>query len=182
MINNTNLSSSALGFIQCKLVRNSDHIPVNFEIIESNCVFNELFKIDKKPDEKLLISDINPSFFSENIHWIPFFDELMKTGVSRNLEKFDRYLNKWFQINAFQNQNDTFSLLFQDITDQKINADALKTFTTFNTKNIDYNYIAEKAKEISGAKYVIFNKFIENTKTNRCVGVSQFQGKLEKAF
>ncbi|MDX9891271.1 MAG: response regulator [Bacteroidales bacterium] len=182
MINNTNLSSSALGFIQCKLVRNSDHIPVNIEIIESNCVFNELFKINKKPDEKLLISDINPSFFSENIHWIPFFDELMKTGVSRNLEKFDRYLNKWFQINAFQNQNDTFSLLFQDITDQKINADALKTFTTFNTKNIDYNYIAEKAKEISGAKYVIFNKFIENTKTYQCVGVSQFQGKLEKAF
>ena len=59
MINNTNLSSSALGFIQCKLVRNSDHIPVNIEIIESNCVFNELFKINKKPDEKLLISDIH---------------------------------------------------------------------------------------------------------------------------
>lgn len=176
------LSNSPLGYLLCRVIRDENNTPTDLEIIEINAAFEELFQMKSDTISGELVSNIDPHYFSEHPNWIPFFESISKTGVSTYFEQYEKMLKKWFNINAFYNKDGCYTFLFQDITDQKIISEALERFTAFNINNIDYNYIAEKAKEISGAKYVIFNKYLEFSNSYQCVGVSQFQENLEKAI
>lgn len=176
------LSTSPLGYLLCRTIRNENNALIDIEIIEINTAFEQLFQMKSETIAGELVSNIDPHYFSEHPDWIPFFEGISKTGISTYFERYDKILKKWFNINAFYNKDECYTFLFQDITDQKIISEALERFTSFNLKNIDYNYIAEKAKEISGAKYVVFNKYIDFSNSYKCVGISYFQESLEKAI
>jgi len=178
----TMLSNSPLGYLLCRVIRDENKTPTDIEIVEINAAFEDLFQMKSETIAGELVSNIDPHYFSEHPDWIPFFESISKTGISTYFEQYEKMLKKWFNINAFYNKDECYTFLFQDITDQKIISEALERFMSFNIKNIDYNYIAEKAKEISGAKYVIFNKYVESSNSYKCVGISQFNESLEKAI
>lgn len=178
----SSITTSPIGYLLCKLVRNEENTPVDIEIIEANKTFEDLFNSKSKIFPGQLISKINPVFFIEYKNWIHFFETVLLDGSYKKTEKFDPFLKEWFSINLFSLKNEEITCLFQNISAQKMIAEVLEKFTTFNSQNIDYNYIAEKASELTGSKYVIFNKYIENSKTYKCLGIFEFKGKLGKAI
>ena len=178
----TMLSNSPLGYLLCRVIRDENNTPTDIEIVEINAAFEDLFHMKSDTISGELVSKIDPHYFSEHPTWITFFESISKTGISTYFEQYEKLLKKWFNINAFYNKDGGYTFLFQDITDQKIISEALEKFTSFNYNTIDYNYIAEKAKEISGAKYVIFNKYLDYSNTYQCAGISQFNESLEKAI
>lgn len=178
----TMLSTSPLGYLLCRIIRDKNNTPIDIEIIETNSAFEGLFQMKSETISGELVSNIDPHYLSEHPDCFPFFESISKNRVSSYFERYEKMVKKWFNINAFYNNNDCYTILFQDITDQKIISEALEKFTSFNINNVDYNYIAERAKDISGAKYVIFNKYIEYSNSYRCIGISKFNESLEKAI
>jgi PAS domain-containing protein len=174
------IKTSSIGYVFCKIVKNSDQNPIDLEIIEVNSALENEFQLDAKAITGSSFSTIEPRFFQENKEWISTFDQISSEFNTKYVEKFDDRLKKWISISAFSNQGGYITFLFQDISERKILPEILKVFTSYNYQNVDYNFIAQKAKEISGAKYVIFNKYIENSNTYKTTGISELNNTIEK--
>jgi PAS domain S-box-containing protein len=174
------IKTASLGYVFCKIIKNDAFFPVDIEIVEVNNAFEKLFQVEARQIIGKSFSLLENNFFDENKNWILSFEKINNEFNSKYFEKFYDRLKKWYSINAFSNQSGFITLLFQDISERKLLPDILKIFTSYNYKNVDYNFISEKAKEISGARYVIFNKYNEDSQTYCSLGVSHFSESIEK--
>ncbi len=174
------IKTSSIGYVFCKIVKNSEQNPIDLEIIEVNSALENEFQLDAKAITGSSFSIIEPRFFQENQEWICTFDQVSSEFNTKYIEKFDDRLKKWISISAFSNQGGYITFLCQDISERKILPEILKVFTSFNYQNVDYDFIAQKAKEISGAKYVIFNKYLEINNTYKTIGFSDINNSIEK--
>ncbi|MFP4548826.1 MAG: PAS domain S-box protein, partial [Fidelibacterota bacterium] len=79
-------------------------------------------------------------------------------------------------------QKEYFVTIFTDISAQKIISEIAAKFNEFNAESLDFNYIADKAREISGAKFAVLNKFDKNGRDFSTVAFSGMNQHLKKGI
>jgi PAS domain S-box-containing protein len=101
-----------------KMIYNQKGKPVNYILLESNNVYDNIHsfkhvRIGKKATE------FNSKLKDDTIDWIGVYDKVATTGGPEHFETYCKPDNKWYQIYIYSPKKTFFVSVFRDITKQK---------------------------------------------------------------
>ena len=71
------------------------------------------------------VTEVLPGIETDPADWISKYGDVALTGKEIRFEQYAEQVGKWFSVLAYQNQTNQFATVFQDITSQKMAADAI---------------------------------------------------------
>ena len=105
-----------------KMVFDKDGAPVNFILLESNKIYDDIHSFKRQRIGKKA-TQFNPKIKNNSIDWIGICGRVATTGVPEHFETYCKPQNKWYQVYAYSPKKTYFVSVFMDITEQKqINA------------------------------------------------------------
>jgi PAS domain S-box-containing protein len=173
--------NAPFGYALHRIILDEAGKPVDYEFIEVNKSFEILTGLVKAEIIGKKVTEAIPGIENGDFDWIGFYGTVAIEETEESFEQYSEPLGKHYQVQVYSPQKEYFITLFSDVSAQKIITEIAAKFNNFNTENIDYKYIADKAREISGAKYAILNKFDEKGRDFSTVGFSGINKHLKKA-
>jgi PAS domain S-box-containing protein len=173
--------NAPFGYALHRIILDEAGKPVDYEFIEVNNSFEKLTGLVKTKIIGKKVTEAIPGIDNGDFDWIGFYGKVALEETEGSFEQYSEPLGKHYQVQVYSPQKEYFITFFSDVSAQKIISEIAEKFNEFNTKNIDYKYIADKAREISGAKYAILNKFDEHGRVFSTVGFSGISKHLKKA-
>ncbi|MGL4774681.1 MAG: EAL domain-containing protein [Clostridium sp.] len=135
LINKEILKTMSNGFIYCKSITSDENEIIDGEIVDINNFAKEFFNIPN--DEKLLLSDLNPPFLSEE-----FIYELNNSIKNKNItstHKLKLNNNKWVIFSMSSVIDGYFFIIINDITELKLYSEEMKYLASYDTLTSIYN-------------------------------------------
>ncbi len=175
------IKNAPFSFAYHKIVVDENNKPIDYIFLDVNDAFEKLTGLKAIDTINKKITDVIPNIKNDHFDWIGFYGDIALNGGEKETEQFSENLNRWYKIQAFSDEKYYFSTIFTDVSEKMLLSETLKVFNEFKYDNIDYDYIALKAKEISGASYVTLNVFEPNGKDFKTMGVAGIKQNFEKA-
>lgn len=162
------ITNSQLGFAYCEIVYENGKAS-DILYLEANQLMETLLNVSKVSGKK--VTEIFPDFIQTRRHWFETFVQVATTGQPQSLERYFEALDAWITFSVICPQHNHFVIIFQQVTEQKKNADRLAyqarlldtindaIFATDSALRITYmNTAAEKlfgwsAAELLGANH-----------------------------
>jgi diguanylate cyclase (GGDEF)-like protein/PAS domain S-box-containing protein len=142
---------------------------VDYLFIDFNRAFEKMTGLHRDQVIRRSVTEVLPGINESSFDWISTYGKVAATGEPINFRQFSEPLQKWYEVTAFSDQPGYFSTLFREITQDVVEKTALQAIVELSERclhhyaeNIDYDKIAETAKEISGARHVCFNRYSED--------------------
>lgn len=173
--------NAPFGYALHRIILDEAVKPVDYEFIEVNKAFEKLTGLRKSDVIGKKVTEAIPGIENGDFDWIGFYGKVALEETEESFEQYSEPLGKHYQVQVYSPQKEYFITIFSDVTVQKSLSEIATKFNMFNVENLDYKYIADKAREISGAKYAILNKFDENGRDFFTVGFSGMNKHLKKA-
>ncbi|MEI7942676.1 MAG: PAS domain S-box protein, partial [Candidatus Riflemargulisbacteria bacterium] len=158
------LSKAPFGYAYHQLVTNDSGIPIDYIFLEVNEAFEQLTGLKAKNIINKKVTEVIPTIKEGNFDWIKTYGDITINKQTKEFEHFFIPLNKWYKITATATDTEHFTAIFTDITASQLITKKLQELIDSTAETIDYTKICETIREISGARYVIFNKFEPNGK------------------
>lgn len=117
-----------------ELIFNEEGIPIDYRIIEVNSSFERILGLSKSD---VIGKNSCEAYGVNEPPYLDIYSKVALSGQSHGFEIFFAPLNKHFYISAFRTQENSFTTIFEDITDQKIAEQALIENTAFLDKIIE---------------------------------------------
>lgn len=108
------------GFALHEMIYDDNNKPIDYKFIKVNQAFEEITGFDQNNIVGKRILEVLPNI---ERHWIEKYGEVVQSGKPVRFEKYEKELNKHFEINAFRNEDNQFACIIKDIT-EKINAES----------------------------------------------------------
>lgn len=166
------LSKAPFGYAYHKLVTNEEGTPIDYIFLEVNAAFEQLTGLKAKNIINKKVTEVIPTIKEGNFDWIKTYGDITLNRQTKEFEHFFIPLNKWYKITASATDTEHFTAIFTDITANQLIAKKLQELIDSTAETIDYTKICETIREISGARYVIFNKFEPNGKDFTTMAIS----------
>lgn len=162
----TLIEDSLMGYASHKIMLNENDLPIDFEIIEANSFFKEIFGWKGKNIIGKKISALFPSN-SKGDHTYPlFYKRALAQSTDKEFEYFAKKLNKWYRVQTITLDPDTFAVLLIDISElHRVQAELahshelMRYVIEHNRSNVaifdkemNYLYISQKHLEDSSYK------------------------------
>ena len=150
------------GYAYHKIIFDDNDIPVDFQYIEVNQVFENI--TGKKANDIIgkKATDVFPWIKKENFDWISFFGNIVSGQNSREIEKKIAHLNNWFRVKAFPTGKDCFAVYISEITkdieERNVSLESfpVPVFMIYNNyQNISFNKAFEKFIELPADQITI---------------------------
>ena len=101
-----------------KMVFDKDGAPVNFILLESNKVYDDIHSFKRQRIGKKA-TQFNPKIKNDSIDWIGIYGRVATTGMPEHFETYCKPQDKWYQVYAYSPKKTYFVSVFMDITEQK---------------------------------------------------------------
>ena len=101
-----------------KMVFDKDGAPVNFILLESNKVYDDIHSFKRQRIGKKA-TQFNPKIKNGSIDWIGIYGRVATTGMPEHFETYCKPQDKWYQVYAYSPKKTYFVSVFMDITEQK---------------------------------------------------------------
>ena len=101
-----------------KMVFDKDGAPVNFILLKSNKVYDDIHSFKRQRIGKKAIA-FNPKIKDDSVDWIGIYGRVAITGVPEHFEAYCKPQDKWYQVYAYSPKKTYFVSVFMDITEQK---------------------------------------------------------------
>ena len=101
-----------------KMVFDKDGAPVNFILLESNKVYDDIHSFKRQSIGKKA-TQFNPKIKDDSIDWIGFYGRVATTGVPEDFETYCKPQDSWYQVYAYSPKKTYLVSVFIDITEQK---------------------------------------------------------------
>jgi PAS domain S-box-containing protein len=88
---------------------------------------------------------------------------------------------KWFDVQASFPEKKYYLLIFTEVSHEHLIAEAARELSEFTPENINYQRFTDIIRDISGASYVVLNKFDKNGKDFTSIALSGISKNIEKA-
>jgi PAS domain S-box-containing protein len=134
------LKLSPFGYAYHKIIFDSQGVPVDYEYIEANEAFGQLTGLDIASLPGKTVRQLLPGIEKAAFNWIAHFAGVATGGGSQTFEQYSDPLSKWYRAHAYSGSYGYFSVLFVDVTDEKVKTQELEAF--FNV-NLDLLCIAD---------------------------------------
>ena len=126
------LNQSPMGYAYHRLICDQKGLPIDYEFIEINDMFEKLtgLKADEIIGKK--ITEILPGILNDDFDWIKFYGDVALQGREKELEQFSNLLNKFYRVNVFSPERGYFVTTFVDITKEREQFEELNGFFEVN--------------------------------------------------
>ena len=126
------LNQSPMGYAYHRLICDQKGLPIDYEFIEINDMFEKLtgLKADEIIGKK--ITEILPGILNDDFDWIKFYGDVALQGTEKELEQFSNLLNKFYRVNVFSPERGYFVTTFVDITKEREQFEELNGFFEVN--------------------------------------------------
>jgi two-component system sensor kinase FixL len=101
-----------------KMVYNQKGEPVDFTLLESNSMYDEIHYFKRERIGKFA-TEFNPKTKDVPTDWISVYGRVADTCLPESFETYCESENKWYQIYIYSPKKTFFVSLFMDITEQK---------------------------------------------------------------
>jgi len=112
------------GFAYCKMLFDSDGLPVDFVCLEINSAFGRLTGLENVAGKK--VTDVFPGIKESNPELFKIFCRVALTGQPETFEFEFKPLEGWFSTSVYSSEKEYFAVVFDDITERKRAEDALR--------------------------------------------------------
>ncbi len=146
-------------FAHHKVIADQEGKPVDYVFLEVNEAFERLTGLKAKDIINKKVTEAIPGIEKNEFNWIEFFGNVGLTGVEEEYEQFSAPLNRWYKGYAYSSRKGYFTTMFTDITPDRLISEASRKFMEYTPETLDYNYIADTMLAISGAAFVVLNRF-----------------------
>lgn len=174
--------NSPFGYAHHRIVLDKIGNPVDYEFIEINDTFEKITGLKKDKIIGKRVKEIIPGIIESKFDWISFFGKVAMEEREENFEQFFEPMGKHFRVQAFSPQKGFFITIFTDISALKTIFEITSRFNELTAESLDLNYVAAKAREISGAEYAVLNKFDKNGRDFTTVAFSGLNRHLKRAI
>jgi len=142
-------------FAYHKIILDDSDKPIDFEYIEVNRAFEQMFGIKKEDTVGKRFAEAFPGIENDPFDWVGTYGKVALSGESIKFEDYGERVGKWFSINAYSPVKGYFVTIFDDITDRKNNEEKLKKYR----ENLE-ELIKERTGELqeSNKELVRYNK------------------------
>jgi PAS domain S-box-containing protein len=178
----TIIKNAPFGFAHHEIIVSDNGDPVDYRFLEINRTFEKLTGLSGENILGKTFSEALPEMRDDVFDRIPYYGKIALGGGSNTFQHYSEFVKKWYLVQVYSAEKYYFTTIFTEITANKIICETASRFQGFSHKNIDYNYLAEKARILSGAKFAVFNQFDENGKTFTTMGVSGMNRHMRKAI
>lgn len=153
------LTKGPFGYAHHKIILDEQGIPNDYEFLEVNPAFERITGLKAQEIIGKTVCQVMPGIRENNFDWIQYCGDIALDGGESEFEQYSKPLASWYKVYAYSNQKYYFSTFFIDLPAQKSLSNIAATFNNFSAQTIDLQYVADKAREISGAAYAVLNKF-----------------------
>jgi PAS domain S-box-containing protein len=176
------LMQSPFGFAYHKIIVDKNDQPVDYEFLEVNPAFESITGLKAKDIIGKTVCQVLPGIRENDFDCVQFYGDIALNGGDGEFEQYSKQLGSWYKVQAYSGQKYYFSTVFTDITAQKSLSDIAAKFNNYSAQTINLQYLADKAREISGAAYVVLNKFDEDGRGSSTLVFSGMNKQIEKAI
>ena len=131
------LSKISDGYAYNKLIYDELGNPIDYEFIEVNSKFEEMFGLQKEA----IIGNRASHYFSnirdDDFDWIEYFGLIVSQGAERSIEQHFKPLNEWYQVTVFSTEGDYFVTLFSEIGKHYRATDQLREHSRILSHNVE---------------------------------------------
>ncbi len=176
------LAQGPFGYAYHKIILDEQGKPTDYKFLEVNPAFERITGLKAKEIIGKTVCQVMPGIRENNFNWGQYYDNIARDRGKSEFEQYSKPLGSWYKVHVYSDQKYYFSTFFIDITAQKSLSDIAATFNNFSAQTIDLQYVADKAREISGAAYAVLNKFDENGRDFSTIAFSGMNKHVEKAI
>ena len=126
------LNQSPMGYAYHKIICDQEGLPIDYEFIEVNVMFEKLTGLKKIEILGKKITDILPDILKSSFDWIAYYGDVALNGTEKEFEQYSEPLCKWYRINVVSPEKGYFVTSFVDITKEKEQLDELNGFFEVN--------------------------------------------------
>jgi PAS domain S-box-containing protein len=112
------------GFALCRIIRDEQDHPVDFEYLAVNHAFESLTGMKDVVGKR--VSEAIPGIREANPEVIELYGRVARTGQPESFEAFVKPLGMWFSISAYSPKPEYFVAVFDVITERKRSEQAIK--------------------------------------------------------
>jgi diguanylate cyclase len=183
MISKENIfQNSPFGYALHKIVVDDTGKPIDYEFIEVNKAFEKLTGLKQSNIVGKNVTEAIPGIEKGEFDWIGFYGKVALEETEDSFEQFSEPLGKHYSVQVYSPQKEYFVTIFTDISAQKNISEIAAKFNAFNLGELDLQYITDKIRELSGAKYAFLNIFDENGRDFTTMAFSGLSKHFEKAI
>ena len=113
------ITKMAGAFAFHKIITNEKNIPVDYEFIEVNDVFEQMTGLKRDQIIGKKVTEVLPGIEKDPTDWIGKYGNVALTGKDMKFESFSSDLRKWYSVSAYSPVGGYFAVIFDDITERK---------------------------------------------------------------
>ena len=182
MISKENIfQNSPFGYALHKIVIDETGKPIDYEFIEVNKAFEKLTGVKGSDIVGKNVTEAIPGIEKGEFDWISFYGKVALEETEDSFEQFSEPLGKHYSVQVYSPQKGYFVTIFTNISAQKSISEIAAKFNGFNLGELDFQYIVDKVRELSGAKYAFLNIFDENGQDFTTMAFSGLNKHFEQA-
>ena len=182
MISKENIfQNSPFGYALHKIVMDETGKPIDYEFIEVNKAFEKLTGVKGSDIVGKNVTEAIPGIEKGEFDWISFYGKVALEETEDSFEQFSEPLGKHYSVQVYSPQKGYFVTIFTNISAQKSISEIAAKFNGFNLGELDFQYIVDKVRELSGAKYAFLNIFDENGQDFTTMAFSGLNKHFEQA-
>lgn len=182
MISKENIfQNSPFGYALHKIVMDETGKPIDYEFIEVNKAFEKLTGVKGSDIVGKNVTEAIPGIEKGEFDWISFYGKVALEETEDSFEQFSEPLGKHYSVQVYSPQKGYFVTIFTNISAQKSISEIAVKFNGFNLGELDFQYIVDKVRELSGAKYAFLNIFDENGQDFTTMAFSGLNKHFEQA-
>ena len=175
------LENAPIGYAYHRIILDKEGRPIDFEILDTNTLFEEYTGLDFQNVRGKRFSHIKTDLHKALNDFISIFGDVAINGVIREFEQFFEKRNKWYNIKVISPEKHYFITYLTDISaENQLVYDAEKLLQ-YSTEDIEYKKIAETFLNISGAKYSALNKYDAKNKAFTTIAFAGNEEDIEQA-
>jgi len=104
------------GFAYHKVITNDLGVPVDYEFIDINPVFEKIINIPRADVIGKKVTQVIPGTENDPANWIGKYGEVALKGETIKFESYSAGLKKWFYVSAYAPKKGYFVTILEDIT------------------------------------------------------------------
>ena len=171
---------SSSGFAVHRVLREQNGALVDFEAVEANPAFEKLVG---RPANQFIGQKWSALFRGEgeSKEWFFQVKEALQNGERKKFRAFPQTLGSWFSVEVIPLNQEFFLTSIRDISGEVLLRHSSESFLQQSLGEIGFEKILDQARQITGARFALFQTYNEQEACSTTVAVSGDESELERA-
>lgn len=151
-------------FAYHKMMFNSHDQPIDYVFLYVNDAFEVMTGLSKDDILYKKVSEVLPNLDSDAFDWVKMYGKVVVEKQTLQFRQYSTPLNKWYDVVAYANDDDCFTTIFHEVTQDVSKNEALQKIVSFlhhglksDSVNIDFQRIVDTMLAIAQVEFCAIN-------------------------